>query len=231
MLVLHRADTRRRSGRTGRAVAHPVLEYGLPVGGDWVATVLVQVDAWAEDIERAARRSLRHQALADRGDHLALRNMHSWAVADEHALRTGFGASAPEPNAGQSALETHGLCCSVGGPAAGSERGEPAPRGQFPGRCVTRLARVRGCRSVTAEHVADSSVPALTGAEHIQARRTRRRSFEPECASRSRRAASRGHRGRAPGTASLSGATQRSHCRRTGTSAIDNPIENAPRYR
>jgi aminoglycoside phosphotransferase (APT) family kinase protein len=67
--------------------------YGLQTPEDVVATVLAQTEACAEDIEReAARQSVRHQALANRGDHLALRTMHSWAVANEHALRTGFGA-------------------------------------------------------------------------------------------------------------------------------------------
>jgi tRNA A-37 threonylcarbamoyl transferase component Bud32 len=72
-----------------------VGEYGqLETSNDVVATVLAQTEACAEDIEReAARQSVRHQALANRGDHLALRTMHSWAVANEHALRMGFGAS------------------------------------------------------------------------------------------------------------------------------------------
>jgi aminoglycoside phosphotransferase (APT) family kinase protein len=80
----------------GKRWRHLVGEYGLETPDDVVATVLAQTEACAEDIEReAARQSVRHQALANRGDHLALRTMHSWAVANEHALRMGFGASGP----------------------------------------------------------------------------------------------------------------------------------------
>jgi hypothetical protein len=78
----------------GKRWRYLVGAYGLKTPDDVVATVLAQTEACAEDIEReAARQSVRHQALANRGDHLALRTMHSWAVANEHALRMGFGAS------------------------------------------------------------------------------------------------------------------------------------------
>jgi hypothetical protein len=75
----------------GRRWGRVVSDYGIAFDGDVVATVFLQTKACAEDIEReAARQSERHQALADRGDHLALRTMHGWAVANEEALRMGF---------------------------------------------------------------------------------------------------------------------------------------------
>jgi hypothetical protein len=78
----------------GERWRHLVFAYGLQTPDDVVATVLAQTEACAQDIEQeAARQSVRHQALANRGDHLALRTMHSWVVANEHALRMGFGAS------------------------------------------------------------------------------------------------------------------------------------------
>jgi aminoglycoside phosphotransferase (APT) family kinase protein len=67
--------------------------YGLETADVFVSTVLVQVQACADDIEReTARGSLRHQALAARGDHVALRAMHRWVVANERALRKSAGA-------------------------------------------------------------------------------------------------------------------------------------------
>lgn len=80
----------------GERWRHLVVAYRLQTPDDVVATVLAQTEACAQDIEReAARKSVRHQALANRGDHLALRAMHSWAVANEHALRMGFDAPGP----------------------------------------------------------------------------------------------------------------------------------------
>jgi aminoglycoside phosphotransferase (APT) family kinase protein len=73
-----------------------VGDYGLRIQDDLAATVLNQIEANAEDIEReAARHSVRHQALANRGDHLTLRSMHSWAASNEQDLRIGYGASTP----------------------------------------------------------------------------------------------------------------------------------------
>ena len=92
----------------GKRWRHLVREYGLETPDDVVATVLAQMEACAEDIEReAARQSVRHQALANQGDHLALRTMHSSAVANEHALRIGFGGSGPSPNATRLAWSRH----------------------------------------------------------------------------------------------------------------------------
>jgi aminoglycoside phosphotransferase (APT) family kinase protein len=62
--------------------------YGLETTDVLLPTVLAQMQACAEDIVReTARGSVRHQALAARGDHVALRAMHTWAIANERALR------------------------------------------------------------------------------------------------------------------------------------------------
>jgi aminoglycoside phosphotransferase (APT) family kinase protein len=66
--------------------------YGLETLDALLSTVLDQMQTCAEDIERgAARGSVRHQALAARGDHAALRAMHAWTAANERALLTGIG--------------------------------------------------------------------------------------------------------------------------------------------
>ena len=63
--------------------------YGLdPLGDDLVTTVLHQMQTCAEDIERlAGAGSVRHRALAARGDHRLLYAMHRWATANERPLR------------------------------------------------------------------------------------------------------------------------------------------------
>jgi hypothetical protein len=71
-------------GRDWRSL---VQAYGLDPSGDLLSTAIAQIDACAKDIEReSARGSLRHQALATRGDHLVLRAMHSWASENETTL-------------------------------------------------------------------------------------------------------------------------------------------------
>ena len=66
---------------------------GLETVDVLLSTVLAQVQNCAEDIEReAAGHSVRHQALAARGDHVALRAMHGWVVANERPLRESIGA-------------------------------------------------------------------------------------------------------------------------------------------
>ena len=58
--------------------------YGLDDRALLVPTVLARMVTCAEDIEReAARGSTRHQSLAERGDHDAIRAMHRWV--SEHA--------------------------------------------------------------------------------------------------------------------------------------------------
>jgi aminoglycoside phosphotransferase (APT) family kinase protein len=53
-----------------------------------VSIMLSQMQACADDIEREmAQGSVRHQALAARGDHVALRAMHAWTVAHELTVR------------------------------------------------------------------------------------------------------------------------------------------------
>jgi len=67
--------------------------YGLEPVDALLSTVVLQMQTCAEDIEReAARGSVRHQALAARGDHVALRAMHTWTATNEQSLRTGIGA-------------------------------------------------------------------------------------------------------------------------------------------
>jgi len=62
--------------------------YGLKSTEIFLSTVIGQMEACADDIEReAARGSVRHQALAARGDHKALRAMHRWALANEQILQ------------------------------------------------------------------------------------------------------------------------------------------------
>ncbi len=62
--------------------------YGLKPTEVLLSTVLAQMQACAEDIEReAARGSVRHQALASRGDHVALRAMHAWVDTHQLALQ------------------------------------------------------------------------------------------------------------------------------------------------
>jgi aminoglycoside phosphotransferase (APT) family kinase protein len=77
----------------GERWRHLAEVYGLKPVGALLSTVLAQMQTCAEDIEReAAGHSVRHQALAARGDHVALRAMHGWAVANERPLRKGIGA-------------------------------------------------------------------------------------------------------------------------------------------
>jgi hypothetical protein len=66
--------------------------YGLEGADVLVSMVLSQIQACADDIEReVARGSVRHQALAARGDHEELRAMHAWTVANEPTLRKSIG--------------------------------------------------------------------------------------------------------------------------------------------
>jgi Ser/Thr protein kinase RdoA (MazF antagonist) len=58
-----------------------------------VPTVLARTDACADAIERcAARGSPRHQTLAARGDHLAIRAMHRWVAQNDRALQSAVTA-------------------------------------------------------------------------------------------------------------------------------------------
>jgi tRNA A-37 threonylcarbamoyl transferase component Bud32 len=58
-----------------------------------VPTVLSRMDTCAEDIEReAARGSTRHEALAERGDHLGIRAMHRWVAENERLLQAALAA-------------------------------------------------------------------------------------------------------------------------------------------
>lgn len=69
-----------------------VAVYGLETLDDLVPTMLRQMRSCAEDIERGvATGSVRHQLLAARGDHRALRAMHGWTAANEQPLRMGVG--------------------------------------------------------------------------------------------------------------------------------------------
>jgi tRNA A-37 threonylcarbamoyl transferase component Bud32 len=84
--------------RLGARWRELVDAYGLQEPDQLVTTALAQIDACAEDIERgAARDSGRHQSLADRGDHLTLRAMHAWALANEPTVRASFDGSARIP--------------------------------------------------------------------------------------------------------------------------------------
>jgi aminoglycoside phosphotransferase (APT) family kinase protein len=71
-------------GRKWRAL---VATYGLNRNGDLLQTILSQIAACAEDIERQAERSVRHHALAIRGDHIRLRALNAWVGANEEVLR------------------------------------------------------------------------------------------------------------------------------------------------
>jgi aminoglycoside phosphotransferase (APT) family kinase protein len=67
--------------------------YGLDPVDALLSTVLVQIHTCAEDIERqAAAGSVRHQALAARGDHVALRAMHTWTASNEQPLQRGISS-------------------------------------------------------------------------------------------------------------------------------------------
>jgi Ser/Thr protein kinase RdoA (MazF antagonist) len=67
--------------------------YGLEPVDALRATALVQMQTCAEDIEReAATGSVRHQALAARGDHVALRAMHTWTATNERSLWRGISS-------------------------------------------------------------------------------------------------------------------------------------------
>lgn len=76
----------------GRQWRYLAAAYGLEPADVLLPTVVAQILACANDIEReAARHSVRHQALAARGDHLALRAMHRWVVASERTLQRSIG--------------------------------------------------------------------------------------------------------------------------------------------
>jgi hypothetical protein len=67
--------------------------YGFKPADALLSMVLDQTQASADDIEREmARGSVRHRTLAARGDHIGLRAMHSWVVANESTLRKSIGA-------------------------------------------------------------------------------------------------------------------------------------------
>jgi tRNA A-37 threonylcarbamoyl transferase component Bud32 len=73
-------------GQRWRSIAD---DYGLEARDDLVATVLARMSKCAEDIERqAGRGSLRHRRLAERGDHVMIREMQEWVADHEQALRT-----------------------------------------------------------------------------------------------------------------------------------------------
>lgn len=77
----------------GQRWRHLAMAYGLDPVDALLPTVLVQMEACAEDIERgSAEGSSRHEALAARGDHVALRATHSWAVVNERSLREALVA-------------------------------------------------------------------------------------------------------------------------------------------
>ena len=72
----------------GERWRHLAAVYGLEQMDALLPTVLVQQRACADDIEReSAAGSERHQLLAMRGDHVRLRSMHAWTVANERLLR------------------------------------------------------------------------------------------------------------------------------------------------
>jgi hypothetical protein len=79
-------DTVRRAQRENTGLVQQVLRHLEDAGVAWAPRAL------GIDEREAARKSVRHQALANRGDHLTLRSMHSWAISTEYALRIGFGA-------------------------------------------------------------------------------------------------------------------------------------------
>lgn len=75
----------------GRRWRQVLDAYPLDCPDELVSVVLTQIERCADDIEReAARDSARHRALADRGDHVALRSMHGWVIANEHNLRSAI---------------------------------------------------------------------------------------------------------------------------------------------
>ncbi len=76
--------------RIGKRWGQLARAYGLETSDALLPTVLSQIQTCADDIEReASRGSVRHQALAGRGDHQVLRAMWEWTVANERALRLG----------------------------------------------------------------------------------------------------------------------------------------------
>lgn len=67
--------------------------YGPEPRDSLLPTVLMQIQACADDIEReSAAGSERHQILATRGDHVTLRAMHDWVADNERLLRAAVGA-------------------------------------------------------------------------------------------------------------------------------------------